>query len=59
MKLVVQRVLHAKVIDVKKNQIVGEIGKGLFILLGVGKGDSEDEAKTLAQKVLKLRVMAD
>ncbi|KKQ26355.1 MAG: D-tyrosyl-tRNA(Tyr) deacylase [Microgenomates group bacterium GW2011_GWC1_37_12b] len=59
MKLVVQRVSHAKVTDIKKKQVIGEIGKGLFILLGVGKGDSEDETNSLAQKVLKLRIMAD
>lgn len=59
MKLVVQRVRRASVTDVKDNLIVGEIGKGLFILFGVGKGDTEAAAKLLAQKILKLRIMSD
>lgn len=59
MKLVVQRATYAKVTDKTKNEVVGEIGKGLFILLGVGRSDTEAEAKALAQKILKLRVMSD
>jgi len=59
MKLVVQRVTRAKVGNVKTGKVVGEIGKGLFILLGVGKGDTQDSVRSLAQKILKLRVMAD
>lgn len=57
MKLVIQRVNRAKVTSGDK--IVGEIGKGLFVLVGVKKGDTSDNADFLAQKLLKLRVMAD
>jgi D-tyrosyl-tRNA(Tyr) deacylase len=59
MRLVIQRVKKAKVTKVKTNEIVGEIGEGLFILLGIKKGDSEEKADYLAQKVAKLRIMKD
>ena len=37
----------------------GEIGKGLYILLGVENGDSERDAVLLADKISKLRIFAD
>ena len=53
----VQRVSRAKVeVD---SQIVGEIGMGLAVLLGVGKGDTEADAKYLAEKIIQLRIFAD
>lgn len=57
MKLVVQRVSFASVSV--KGKIVDEIGKGLFVLLGVGKNDSRAQADKLVDKLGKLRVMAD
>lgn len=57
MKLIIQRVNQAKVSIYGK--VVGEIEKGLFVLVGVKNGDTIAEAETLAQKLLKLRVMAD
>ena len=59
MRLVVQRVNSAKVVVAETGKVVGEIGKGLFVLLGVKDGDSEREAEVLAEKLVKLRVMAD
>jgi D-tyrosyl-tRNA(Tyr) deacylase len=59
MRLVVQRVEKAKVIKVSDGSTAGEIGKGLFVLVGVKKGDSEKDAEMLAAKLSKLRVMAD
>lgn len=59
MRLIVQRVKKAKVVRVKDKKVVGEIGLGLFVLVGFKKGDSESGAKTLAQKLIKLRVMSD
>ena len=59
MRLVVQRVEKAKVIKVDDSSIVGEIGKGLFVLVGVRKGDTEKDAEALAAKLSRLRVMAD
>lgn len=57
MKIVVQRVNKANV-EVK-GKTVGKIGKGLFVLVGVGKGDQLEDAKLLADKLTKLRIMAD
>lgn len=59
MKLVVQRVKKAKVIRVNDKKVVGEIGKGLFVLVGFKKGDSEKDVEMLADKLSKLRVMSD
>ena len=54
MKAVIQRVSRAQVRV--EGQIVGEIGKGLLILLGVGKGDSKAQADSLLEKVIHLRI---
>lgn len=59
MRLVIQRVEKAKVIRVSNREVVGEIGKGLFVLVGMKKGDTEKEVETLAGKLSKLRVMSD
>jgi D-tyrosyl-tRNA(Tyr) deacylase len=37
----------------------GEIGRGLCVLLGVARGDGEQEAVRLAGKVARLRVFPD
>lgn len=58
MRLVVQRVSEASV-KVESGEIVGEIAKGLFILVGVKEGDTLKDAEVLAPKLFKLRVMAD
>ena len=57
MRLVIQRVKSAKAITEKK--VVGQIEKGLFVLLGVGEEDKEEYADTLAEKLVNLRIMAD
>jgi D-aminoacyl-tRNA deacylase len=59
MRLVVQRVEKAKVIKVDDGSVPGEIGKGLFVLVGIKKGDSEKDVEILTQKLSKLRVMSD
>jgi D-tyrosyl-tRNA(Tyr) deacylase len=57
MRALLQRVTHASVtVD---QQIVGEIGQGLLILLGVGQNDSEAQVKTLADKIVHLRIFGD
>jgi D-tyrosyl-tRNA(Tyr) deacylase len=38
---------------------VGEIGRGLVVLLGVARGDSESDAERLAGKVARLRIFED
>ena len=59
MRLVVQRVTKAEVFRVKTGEVLGTIGKGLLVLFGVKKGDTNKEAKFLAEKLLKLRIMSD
>lgn len=57
MRVVVQRVSSASVtIDGKIN---GSIGQGLMILLGIKTGDTESEAKYLAEKCSALRIFED
>jgi len=38
---------------------VGEVGRGLVILVGVGKGDGEAQADWLAEKIANLRIFED
>jgi D-aminoacyl-tRNA deacylase len=59
MKLIIQRVKQAKVVRVKDKKVVGEIGKGFFILVGFKKGDTPESVQQLSDKVSKLRVMSD
>ena len=57
MRAVVQRVSRAKVtVD---DNIAGEIGHGLLVLLGVGGEDQETDADYLADKIAGLRVFED
>jgi D-tyrosyl-tRNA(Tyr) deacylase len=50
----VQRVSEARVrVD---DQVVGEIGPGLCVLLGVARGDEPGDAARLAEKVARLRI---
>lgn len=57
MRAVVQRVSRAKV--TVEQQITGEIGSGLMILLGVGKEDNSAMAATMAEKLANLRIFED
>ncbi|MCL6541745.1 MAG: D-tyrosyl-tRNA(Tyr) deacylase [Roseiflexus sp.] len=57
MRAVVQRVSQASV--TVGDEVVGAIGQGLLILLGIGVGDSEAEARLLAEKTANLRIFAD
>ena len=59
MKLVIQRVSRASVAIKDTNKIVGKIGKGLFILIGIKKGDTKEKIDELIEKISKLRIMAD
>jgi len=59
MRLIVQRVISAKVKVAKTGKTVGKIEKGLLVLLGVKQGDAESDADILTEKLAKLRVMAD
>ena len=57
MKLLIQRVSRASV--TVEGQTISSIGKGLLILLGIGHGDEEEQAKFLAEKVANLRIFED
>lgn len=59
MKLVIQRVTDASVYDTELSKTVGEIYDGLFVLVGVKKGDTKKDAELLAQKLIKLRILPD
>lgn len=57
MKVVIQRVSEAHVkVDGK---IVGEIGKGLMLLVGIDENDEKQDADWLVQKILNLRIFGD
>ena len=57
MRLVIQRVTQASVsVD---GQVVGRCGPGFCILIGVKVGDTQAEAKWLANKAANLRVFED
>ena len=57
MKAVIQRVSRAQVRV--EGQIVGEIAKGILLLLGVGKGDTKAQADSLLDKIVNLRIFED
>jgi len=57
MRIVIQRVSEAAVkINVNK---VGEIQKGLLVLLGIEHDDTEKDADYLLQKLINLRIFSD
>ncbi len=57
MKAVLQRVSSASVsVD---EQIVGQIGPGLMVLLGVEQGDTDQDLTYLADKTAHLRIFED
>ncbi len=57
MRAVIQRVARASVtVD---GEIVGEIDRGLLLLVGIGHNDGTAEARALADKILGLRIFPD
>lgn len=57
MRVVIQRVQHSKV--VVEGQTIGEIGRGLMVLLGVTHEDSETDIQWLVKKITKMRIFND
>lgn len=53
----IQRVSRADVVIA--GEVIARIGRGLLVLVGVARGDSEREAEKLAHRVLRYRVFAD
>jgi D-aminoacyl-tRNA deacylase len=57
MRIVLQRVSRARVtVD---GEVVGEIDRGLLLLVGVGRGDDPAQSERLAEKIAGLRVFED
>jgi D-tyrosyl-tRNA(Tyr) deacylase len=57
MKVVIQRVSKA---DVKVDgKIIGEIAKGLLILLGIEDADTDEDIQWLSNKIVNLRIFND
>lgn len=57
MKALLQRVTSASVSIA--GEVVGEINRGLVVLVGVASDDTEKDAQYLAQKTINLRIFAD
>jgi D-tyrosyl-tRNA(Tyr) deacylase len=57
MRAVVQRVTRARV--TLGDEITGEIGNGLVVLLGIARDDTKDDADYLAPKIIALRIFDD
>jgi D-tyrosyl-tRNA(Tyr) deacylase len=57
MRIVLQRVSSGQVtVDRRK---IAEIGRGLVILLGIGPADTQQQARSLADKIAALRIFED
>lgn len=57
MRAVVQRVTKASV--KVEGEIIGQIAKGLMVLLGIEDSDTEEDLRYLADKVVNLRIFED
>ena len=57
MKLVIQRVSRASV--TVPGSVIGQIGHGYLVLLGVGRGDTKEDADRLVRKMIGLRIFSD
>lgn len=57
MRAVIQRVKKASIIANNKN--MGEIGKGLLVLLGIGNDDKKEDLDYMVDKILGLRIFED
>ena len=57
MRVLLQRVKSAKVIV--DDQLIAEIGLGFVILLGIGKGDGDEQVRFLTDKISTLRIFED
>jgi D-aminoacyl-tRNA deacylase len=57
MRAVIQRVKSSSV--AVGDELIGEIGKGLLVLLGIAASDRFDDAKYLADKIVNLRIFED
>ena len=57
MRVVIQRVTTASVTIA--DQIVGEIGNGLLVLVGIEDVDTAEDVQWLSKKIVSLRIFSD
>ncbi len=57
MRAVLQRVSSAEVSV--QGRTIGRIGRGFVVLLGIARGDTEDDAAFIADRTIRMRVFAD
>lgn len=57
MRAVVQRVTHASV--AVEGATIGEINRGLMVLLGAGAGDTDEDLAYIVEKIVNLRIFSD
>jgi D-tyrosyl-tRNA(Tyr) deacylase len=57
MRAVLQRVTRAEV--AVEGRVVGQIGRGIVVLLGIEQDDTLDDARYLADKTIQLRIFDD
>ena len=57
MRVVLQRVKEARV--TVEDEVVGQIKKGIVLLVGAKSGDTEEDVKYLADKCVNLRIFED
>ena len=57
MRALIQRVTRASV--TMDGEVVGEIGPGLVLFLGIGRGDEEGDGAYLVEKIVNLRLFPD
>lgn len=57
MRSVVQRTRFSRVIVNERE--TGKIGNGLMVLLGIKKGDTEEDARYMMDKIINLRIFED
>jgi len=57
MRVCVQRVRQASV--TVQRELVGEIGRGMLVLVGIGQQDGEEQVQQMVQKLVGLRIFED
>ncbi|MBF6568869.1 MAG: D-tyrosyl-tRNA(Tyr) deacylase [Candidatus Binataceae bacterium] len=57
MRAIVQRVSRAEVRI--SGRTIGRIDRGLMVLLGVARGDTDDDAEFMADRIAAMRIFAD
>ncbi|MEO0102627.1 MAG: D-aminoacyl-tRNA deacylase [candidate division WOR-3 bacterium] len=59
MVALLQRVRNSLVLKKETGEEIARIGQGILILLGIKKGDGEEKAIALANKIPQLRIFED